>query len=182
MRQDTAMLIGRPNNRLLRLRGLPFAGFHFYINIRNESRNHYRGYYPVSVLYNLLSYRNPTCLPLYLHPLEVLPTNLLEISRVIRTSSHMAKLAKKHRGTAHGASEVVKDQVLMNSGVAQLEDASLQHCLKSRHVQQGRVERNSSLVIRRSARTVVRLLLNLEPGQPYTWSNTVVHSLLDPES
>ena len=63
------------------------------------------------------------------HPLEVLPANLVEIGWVIQTSNHTAELAKKYCGTVHGATEMMKDQVLMNPAVGQLEAASLQRAL-----------------------------------------------------
>ena len=92
----------------------------------NGSRNNYRGYHPSIVLYDLLPYRDLTCLLLPLYPLEILPINLLQIGWAIRTSNHTAELVKKHRRTVHGATEVMKDQVLMNLAVAQLKPASLQ--------------------------------------------------------
>ena len=80
-----------------------------------------------------------TCPLLYLHPLEIPPTNLVEIGRAIGSSSHMAELAEKNGRPGHAPADVVKEQVLMDPRVAQLEDASLQRCHKSLHVQQDRV-------------------------------------------
>ena len=65
----------------------------------------------------------------------------------------------------------------MDPRVGQLEDASLQRCHESPHVQQDRVERDPSLVTWRSARRAFRLLLHLEPGQTCVESNNVGHSL-----
>ena len=70
----------------------------------------------------------------------------------------------------------------MDPRVAQLEDASLQSCHEPLCVQQGRVELNPSLVIRRHARRVCRLLLHLESCQTCDESNIADHSLDDPES
>ena len=69
----------------------------------------------------------------------------------------------------------------MDLRVGQLKDASLQRCHKSLHVQQGRVERDPSLVIRRCARRTFCLLLHLESCQIYDASNSVDHSLHDRE-
>ena len=69
----------------------------------------------------------------------------------------------------------------MDPRVPQLEHASLQSCHESVRVQQNRVERNPSLVIRRSARRAFRLLLHLEPCQTCGESNSVDHSLHDLE-
>ena len=126
------LLIVRQDNGLL---GPPFAGPHLLVSLGHENRNNYRRDYSCIVLYDLLSYRDPTCLPLNLYPLEIPPNNLLEIDWGIGTSSHTAKLAEKNRGMVHGGPEVMKDQVLMNLGVAQLKDASLQSCLEPHHVQ-----------------------------------------------
>ena len=52
-----------------------------------------------------------------LHLLKVPPTNLMEIGWAIRTSDHTAELAKKHRRMVHGATQMVKDQVLMDPAV-----------------------------------------------------------------
>ena len=49
-------------------------------------------------------------------------------------------------------------------------------------IQQGTVERDPSLVIRRSAKRSGCLLLHLETGQPCDVSSSVVHSLHDQES
>ena len=109
------------------------------LNLWYGSRNNHRGYHPSIVLYDLLSYQDSTRLPLKLYPLEIPPTNLLKISWAIRTSNHMAELVKKYCGTAHGATEMMKDQVLMNPAVAQLKHTSLQSGLESLHIQQDRV-------------------------------------------
>ena len=65
----------------------------------------------------------------------------------------------------------------MDPGVAQLEDASLQSCHESLHVQQDRVEPDPSLIIRRSARRIACLLLHLESCQTCDKSSNVDHSL-----
>ena len=65
----------------------------------------------------------------------------------------------------------------MDPRVPQLEDASLQSCHESVRVQQDRVERDPSLVIQRSARRIVRLLLHLESCQICSATNNVGHSL-----
>ena len=57
----------------------------------------------------------------------------------IYSSSHMAELMEKDCGAGHAPADVMKKKVLMNPGVAQLKDASLQHCHKPLHVQQDRV-------------------------------------------
>ena len=62
--------------------------------------------------------RNPPHLTFQLYPLEIPPANLLEIGQAIRTSNHMAKLSEKHHRTVHGATEVMKDQVLMDLPVS----------------------------------------------------------------
>ena len=69
----------------------------------------------------------------------------------------------------------------MDPRVAQLEDASLQSCHEPVRVQQDRVERDPSLVTRRCARRVFRLLLHLESCQICDESSSVDHSLHDPE-
>ena len=79
--------------------------------------------------------------------MEISPANLVEIGWAIRISNHTADLVKKDCGTVHGATKVMKDQVLMDPVVGQLEPASLQHALKLLHVQQGKVERDPSLAI-----------------------------------
>ena len=70
----------------------------------------------------------------------------------------------------------------MDPRVAHLEDASLQSCHEPPHVQQDRVELDSSLIVQRSARRIGCLLLHLESCQTCTVSNSVDHSLHDPES
>ena len=65
----------------------------------------------------------------------------------------------------------------MDPRVAQLEDASLQRCHKPPRVQQDRVEPDPSLIIRRRARRIGRLLLHLESCQTCDASNSVDHSL-----
>ena len=95
-------------------------------------------------LYDLLSYRQLLALgrarpPLDLHPLEIPPTDLKEIRWPIGSSSHTAQLAKENRGPGHAAANVMKQEVLMDPRVGQLEAASLQRCHESLHVQQGRV-------------------------------------------
>ena len=69
----------------------------------------------------------------------------------------------------------------MDPGVAQLKDASLQSCHEPLHIQQDRVERDSSLVTRRSARRIAHLLLHLESCQIFDGSSHVAHSLHDLE-
>ena len=69
----------------------------------------------------------------------------------------------------------------MDPRVGQLEAASLQRCHEPLRVQQDRVERDPSLVIRRRARRTFRLLLHLESCQTCDESNSVDHSLRDPE-
>ena len=102
------------------------------------------GYYPFIVLYNLLSNQQLLALrrtrpPCHLHPLKIPPTDLKEIRRAIGSSSHTAQLAEKDGGLAHAAADVMKQQVLMDPRVGQLEPASLQSCDQSLHVQQDRV-------------------------------------------
>ena len=167
------------DNRLL---GPRLTGLHRFISDWYESRNAHGGYHPRLVLYDLLSHWNPLCLSLYFNPLEIPPTNLLEISWAIGTSNHTAELVQQNRGTVHGGPKVMKDQVLMDPEVCQLKDASLQHCLESCHVQQGRAKCDPSLVTRRSARRVFHLLLHLRAGRSCDESNTSVHSLLNQES
>ena len=65
---------------------------------------------------------------LHLHPLEVSPADLKEIRRAIGSSSHSAQLAEKNRGAGHAPANVMKQEVLMDPRVAQLEHASLQSC------------------------------------------------------
>ena len=81
----------------------------------------------------------------------------------------------------HAPANVMKQEVLMDPCVAQLEDASLQSCHEPPHVQQDRVEPDPSLVIRRHARRIFRLLLHLGSCQTCDGSNSVDHSLHDPE-
>ena len=69
----------------------------------------------------------------------------------------------------------------MDPGVAQLEDASLQSHDQPLHVQKNRVEPDSSLVVRRRARRIARLLLHLESCQIYGESSNDGHSLHDRE-
>ena len=76
---------------------------------------------------------------------------------------------------------MMKDQVLMNPGVVQLEPSSLERSHQAPHVQEDRVDHDPSLVVQRSARRGAHLLLNLELGQPYDETNSAVHSLLAPE-
>ena len=66
----------------------------------------------------------------------------------------------------------------MDPRVAQFEHASLQRCDQSLHVQQDRVELDSSLVARRRTRRTFRLLLHLESCQISGESSNVGHSLL----
>ena len=65
----------------------------------------------------------------------------------------------------------------MDPRVAQFKHASLQSCHEPVRVQENRVERDSSLVIRRSARRAFRLLLHLESCQISGASSNVGHSL-----
>ena len=44
---------------------------------------------------------------LYLHPLEIPPTDLKEIRWAIGSSSHIAQLAKKNRGAGHAPANVM---------------------------------------------------------------------------
>ena len=160
---------------------------HCILGHRLESRNNDRGYYPLIVLYDLLSNRQLLALrrtspPLDLHPLEVPPTDLKEIRWPIGSSGHIAQLSKENRGTGHAVANVMKQEVLMDPRVAQLEPASLQCGDQPLRVQQDRVERDPSLVIRWSARRAVRLLLHLGSCQTCGESNSVDHSLHDPES
>ena len=99
---------------------------HRFLRNQCESRNDHGGDHPRLVLYNLLSHQSQTCPSLDLHPLKIPPTNLVEVSGVIRTSNHTAELSEKYCGMVHGATEVMKDQVLMDPAVGQLEPASLQ--------------------------------------------------------
>ena len=69
----------------------------------------------------------------------------------------------------------------MDPRVAQLEDASLQRCHEPLHVQQDRVKPDPSLVVRRRARRIFRLLLHLGFCQICASSNSVAHSLHVPE-
>ena len=69
----------------------------------------------------------------------------------------------------------------MDPRVGQLEDASLQSRDQPLHVQQDRVEPDSSLVVRRRARRISRLLLHLESCQIYDESSNAGHSLHDQE-
>ena len=103
-RDKTLLFIVRWDDRLLRPL---FAGLHRFISDWYESRNDHGGYHPCLVLYNLLSYRNPPCPSLYLNPLKIPPTDLLEIGWAIGTSNHTAELTQKNCGTVHGGSEVV---------------------------------------------------------------------------
>ena len=106
---------------------------HRVLLYRCESRNNDRGYYPFIVLYDLLSHRQflplrRTRPPLDLHPLEIPPTDLKEIRWTKGSSSHIAQLAKENRGPGHAVANVMKQEVLMDPRVAQLEPASLQSC------------------------------------------------------
>ena len=56
------------------------------------------------------------------------------VGGAIRTSNHTAELAKKHCGTAHGVTQVMKDQVLMNLAVGEFKPASLQSRLEPLHI------------------------------------------------
>ena len=117
---------------------------HCVLGHRFESRNNDRGDHPVIALYDLLSHRQLlalrwACSSLNLHPLQIPPTDLKEIRWAIGSSSHIAKLPEKNSGSGHAAANVMKQEALMDPRVAQLEDASLQSCHESLHVQQDRV-------------------------------------------
>ena len=94
MVQDKTLLlliVRGPHRRLL---------LHCILLYRRKSRNNDRGYYPIIVLYDLLSHRQLLAMgqarsPLNLHPLEIPPANLKEIGRAIGSSSHIAEFAEK---------------------------------------------------------------------------------------
>ena len=96
-------MVRGPHQRLL---------LHCVLSHRLESRNNYRGYHPGIVLYYLLSHWQLLVLrrtrsPLDLHPLQVPPTDLKEIRRVIGSSSHIAELPEKDGGPGHAAANVM---------------------------------------------------------------------------
>ena len=106
-------MVHKNKHMLLLLRGgLNLGLFLHRIVSWRESRNNHRGYYPSIVLYYLLSHWQLLTMrraraPLDFHPLEVPPANLMEIGRAIGSSSHIAQLSKKNRGTCHAPANVM---------------------------------------------------------------------------
>ena len=88
-------------------------------------RKHHCGHHSCDlILHNFFPNRSWINVVLKLHLLEIPPTDLLELGWAIRTSNHMGGLAKKDHGMAHGGPKVMKDQVLMDPSVRELEPTS----------------------------------------------------------
>ena len=99
------LIVQGPHRRLL---------LHRILENQRESRNNDRGYYPIIVLYDLLSHQQLLALgrarsSLDLHPLEVPPTNLEEIGWAIGSSSHIAELAEKDGGLGHAPADMMQE-------------------------------------------------------------------------
>ena len=97
------LIVRGPHRRLL---------LHRVLSRQIESRNNDGGYYPLIVLYDLLSNQQLLALrwtspPLDLHPLQVPPTDLKEIRWAIGSSSHIAEFSEENGGPGHAAANVM---------------------------------------------------------------------------
>ena len=114
---DRLIIVHKDKHVLLLIMGpcqRPGLFLHRILSHGCESRNNHRGYHPGIVLYDLLSHQqllvlSRACSPLDLHPLQVPPTDLKEISRAIGSSSHIAELSEKDGGLGHAPADMMQE-------------------------------------------------------------------------